>query len=130
MLTARGEEADRVLGLELGADDYLAKPFSMRELIARIRAITRRTRPAASAGTSPPPATFPPLATLPAAVPAPGPSGASRPAGAAHEPPVADLRAPSPSRRPWTGGPGRSGWATHQTRPSWVELHVIDEGRG
>ncbi|MFE3825439.1 response regulator transcription factor [Streptomyces sp. NPDC059092] len=43
MLTARGTEADRVLGLELGADDYLAKPFSVRELIARIRAVTRRT---------------------------------------------------------------------------------------
>jgi DNA-binding response OmpR family regulator len=42
MLTARGTEADRVLGLELGADDYLAKPFSVRELIARIRAVTRR----------------------------------------------------------------------------------------
>ncbi|MGA5421365.1 response regulator transcription factor [Streptomyces lavendulocolor] len=47
MLTARGEEADRVVGLEMGADDYLAKPFSMRELIARIRAVTRRTRTAA-----------------------------------------------------------------------------------
>ncbi|HSI06082.1 MAG: response regulator transcription factor [Myxococcota bacterium] len=44
MLTARGEEADRVLGLELGADDYLAKPFSPRELLARIHAILRRTR--------------------------------------------------------------------------------------
>ncbi|MEV7421121.1 MULTISPECIES: response regulator transcription factor [unclassified Streptomyces] len=43
MLTARGTEADRVLGLELGADDYLAKPFSIRELIARIRAVTRRS---------------------------------------------------------------------------------------
>lgn len=42
MLTARGEEVDRVLGLELGADDYLAKPFSPRELVARIRAIFRR----------------------------------------------------------------------------------------
>jgi DNA-binding response OmpR family regulator len=42
MLTARGEEADRVIGLELGADDYLSKPFSMRELIARIRALMRR----------------------------------------------------------------------------------------
>jgi DNA-binding response OmpR family regulator len=44
MLTARGEEADRVMGLEGGADDYLAKPFSPRELLARIRAVLRRTR--------------------------------------------------------------------------------------
>jgi DNA-binding response OmpR family regulator len=44
MLTARGEEIDRVLGLELGADDYVVKPFSMRELTARIRAIMRRGR--------------------------------------------------------------------------------------
>lgn len=43
MLTARGEEADRVIGLELGADDYLSKPFSMRELIARVRALLRRS---------------------------------------------------------------------------------------
>lgn len=43
MLTARGEEADRVLGLELGADDYLTKPFSMREFLARIRALLRRS---------------------------------------------------------------------------------------
>jgi DNA-binding response OmpR family regulator len=44
MVTARGEEADRVLGLELGADDYIAKPFSSRELLARIRAVVRRAR--------------------------------------------------------------------------------------
>jgi len=43
MLTARGEEADRVLGLDLGADDYVPKPFSIRELLARIRAILRRS---------------------------------------------------------------------------------------
>ena len=43
MLTARGEEPDRVLGLELGADDYVIKPFSAAELIARIRAVLRRT---------------------------------------------------------------------------------------
>ena len=42
MLTARGEEADRVVGLELGADDYVTKPFSLRELIARVRALLRR----------------------------------------------------------------------------------------
>jgi len=45
MLTARGEEADRVLGLDLGADDYVTKPFSVRELLARVRAIVRRANP-------------------------------------------------------------------------------------
>ena len=45
MLTARGEEADRVLGLDLGADDYVAKPFSVRELLARVRALLRRANP-------------------------------------------------------------------------------------
>jgi two-component system alkaline phosphatase synthesis response regulator PhoP len=43
MLTAKGEELDRVVGLEMGADDYLTKPFSMRELIARVRALIRRS---------------------------------------------------------------------------------------
>jgi DNA-binding response OmpR family regulator len=43
MLTARGEESDKVIGLELGADDYLVKPFSMRELVARVRALLRRS---------------------------------------------------------------------------------------
>jgi DNA-binding response OmpR family regulator len=53
MLTARGDEADRVVGLELGADDYVAKPFSPKELVARVRAVLRRaTGPlAASVGT-------------------------------------------------------------------------------
>ena len=45
MLTARGDEADRVVGLELGADDYVAKPFSPRELLARLRAVLRRVQP-------------------------------------------------------------------------------------
>jgi two-component system, OmpR family, phosphate regulon response regulator PhoB len=48
ILTARGEEADRVRGLETGADDYMTKPFSVPELIARIRALLRRARPAVS----------------------------------------------------------------------------------
>ncbi|WP_111600658.1 response regulator transcription factor [Streptomyces sp. Amel2xB2] len=56
MITARGEETDRVVGLELGADDYLSKPFGVRELVARIRAVTRRTRA--------------PLAAVPAPLPA------------------------------------------------------------
>src|SRR5207302_832928 len=42
MLTARGDEADRIVGLEMGADDYLPKTFSTRELLARLRAVTRR----------------------------------------------------------------------------------------
>ena len=45
MLTARGEDTDRIIGLELGADDYLAKPFNPRELLARIRAVLRRSEP-------------------------------------------------------------------------------------
>jgi two-component system phosphate regulon response regulator PhoB len=50
MLTARADEADRVRGLETGADDYITKPFSPRELVARIRAVLRRLRPALSGG--------------------------------------------------------------------------------
>src|SRR5438445_8358843 len=53
LLTARGEDVDRIVGLESGADDYLPKPFNPRELVARIRAILRRTR---SDGKSVPPA--------------------------------------------------------------------------
>jgi len=50
MLTARGDETDRIVGLELGADDYLGKPFNPRELLARLRAILRRTRAPAQTG--------------------------------------------------------------------------------
>jgi two-component system phosphate regulon response regulator PhoB len=46
MLTARGEEGDRIRGLDMGADDYITKPFSMTELLARVRAVLRRIRPA------------------------------------------------------------------------------------
>jgi two-component system response regulator CpxR len=52
ILTARGEDVDRILGLEIGADDYLPKPFNPRELIARIRAILRRTSRTAAASNS------------------------------------------------------------------------------
>jgi phosphate regulon transcriptional regulator PhoB len=49
MLTAKADEVDRVVGLELGADDYLAKPFSTKELVARVRAVLRRARPGETA---------------------------------------------------------------------------------
>jgi DNA-binding response OmpR family regulator len=52
MLTARGDATDRVVGLELGADDYLPKPFDPRELLARLGAILRRSRPAVGSGSS------------------------------------------------------------------------------
>jgi len=50
MLTARDEDIDKIVGLELGADDYLTKPFNPRELIARVKAILRRTEPRRAAG--------------------------------------------------------------------------------
>ena len=56
MLTARGADIDRIVGLELGADDYLPKPFNPRELVARIRAVLRRTEARASAAGASPPA--------------------------------------------------------------------------
>ena len=52
MLTARGEDIDRILGLEMGADDYLAKPFNPRELLARINAVLRRQAAAQTVSTS------------------------------------------------------------------------------
>ncbi|MFF7794006.1 response regulator [Streptomyces sp. NPDC007991] len=66
MITARGEEADRVAGLELGADDYMAKPFGVRELVARIRAVTRRTGALPAVPTGPEASS-----ATPAAAPAP-----------------------------------------------------------
>ncbi len=53
MLTARGDDVDRIVGLELGADDYLSKPFNPRELVARIRAILRRASSRAGSGSVP-----------------------------------------------------------------------------
>jgi phosphate regulon transcriptional regulator PhoB len=54
MLTARGEESDRILGLELGADDYVTKPFSPRELVARVKALLRRTETPGAGDTAKP----------------------------------------------------------------------------
>lgn len=54
MLTALGDEADRIVGLEIGADDYLPKTFSSRELLARLRAVTRRAKPTTTPGEPPP----------------------------------------------------------------------------
>ena len=53
MLTAKGDDADRIVGLELGADDYVPKPFNPRELLARVRAVLRRAKPASTAKTEP-----------------------------------------------------------------------------
>ncbi len=52
MLTARGEDTDRVVGLEIGADDYVPKPFNPRELLARMRAVLRRARPTVASGSA------------------------------------------------------------------------------
>jgi DNA-binding response OmpR family regulator len=61
VVTARGEEVDRVLGLELGADDYVVKPFGFRELLARIRAVTRRSQPRNAPGGASAPVEIGPL---------------------------------------------------------------------
>lgn len=53
MLTARGDDVDRIVGLEIGADDYLPKPFNPRELVARVHAVLRRISPSANAGSAP-----------------------------------------------------------------------------
>ncbi|NEB04319.1 response regulator transcription factor [Streptomyces sp. SID13726] len=78
ILSARGEEADRVLGLELGADDYLAKPFSVRELVARVRAVTRRTRRSQEVPQGAP-MTAPLTAPFAAPVPTPAPAQVHEP---------------------------------------------------
>jgi two-component system, OmpR family, response regulator len=68
MLTARGEVMDRVVGLELGADDYLPKPFEPRELVARMQTVLRRASPTAARGSAAA------LGAAPTALRGPGPS--------------------------------------------------------
>jgi two-component system OmpR family response regulator len=77
MLTARGEETDRIVGLEMGADDYLPKPFSARELMARIKVILRRAQPARPT-CSP---TAPGACSSPAGCWTPRPASSNRPTG-------------------------------------------------
>ncbi|MFD5338990.1 response regulator transcription factor [Streptomyces hawaiiensis] len=120
ILSARGEEADRVLGLELGADDYLAKPFSVRELVARVRAVTRRTQrtrqtfpePPGTPGTPAAPGTPEPL---PPYEPAPSPTYEPAPA-LAYDPPA------PPSYDPAPGPPHDPGplVVDRRTRQVWV----------
>ena len=72
MVTAKGTEIDTVVGLEVGADDYVAKPYRLRELVARMRAVLRRTPGSASGRAGPPPPSRPP---------SPASTGPGRPAG-------------------------------------------------
>ncbi|MFD5907869.1 response regulator transcription factor [Streptomyces massasporeus] len=128
ILSARGEEADRVLGLELGADDYLAKPFSVRELVARVRAVTRRTQrahqalpdaPGARNAPEPPyePATAPAYDPAPAPAYEPAPAPAYEPAPAlSYEPPVTAAHDPAPEA-PHDPGPLV---VDRRTRQVWV----------
>ena len=82
LLSARGEEVDRVVGLEMGADDFLTKPFAMRELVARVRAMLRRVR-------------------MTAAAPAPAPSAAAGPTSQVVR--AGDLRLDIPRRQAFVG---------------------------
>lgn len=75
ILTARAGELDRVVGLDVGADDYLAKPFSLSELLARVRALLRRSHRPAVVGSDPGPDGPSPLPAAPAAPAPPGPPG-------------------------------------------------------
>ncbi|MEU6914470.1 response regulator transcription factor [Streptomyces olindensis] len=132
ILSARGEEADRVLGLELGADDYLAKPFSVRELVARVRAVTRRTQRTHPAFPEPPgPQSTPDAppqepAYEPAYESAAPTPGARTPALSyeplSYEPPTATSYAPSASASPSaspTPDPGPL-VVDRRTRQVWV----------
>lgn len=79
VLTSRDDEADRVAALETGADDYVTKPFSTREIVARVRAVLRRVAPPAPLGTAPPPAPVAAVAAAPVAAPAPAAASAPPP---------------------------------------------------
>ncbi|MFI7136512.1 response regulator transcription factor [Streptomyces massasporeus] len=121
ILSARGEEADRVLGLELGADDYLAKPFSVRELVARVRAVTRRTQRSQQAFPEAPGARSipgpPPFEPAPASAYEPAPAPSYEPAPAlSYEPPATAAHDPAPEA-PHDPGPLV---VDRRTRQVWV----------
>ncbi|WDV51529.1 winged helix-turn-helix domain-containing protein [Streptomyces coeruleorubidus] len=127
ILSARGEEADRVLGLELGADDYLAKPFSVRELVARVRAVTRRTQRTQQAFPEPPGAPSAPgsqstpttpgtAEPLPPYEPAPSPTYEPAPA-LSYDPPATPPSYDSAPEPPHDPGPLV---VDRRTRQVWV----------
>lgn len=141
MLTARGTEADRVLGLELGADDYLAKPVSIRELIARIRAVTRRAAAwpgaamaAASAETALAPGAFhrATMAVPPATAPDRGtgastwqgpesaPAASPLPVGPTAPASIGPAPAPEPGRRPPRSSLTGALVVDRRTRQVWI----------
>ncbi|MGI5425650.1 response regulator transcription factor [Streptomyces sp. CA-179760] len=121
ILSARGEEADRVLGLELGADDYLAKPFSVRELVARVRAVTRRTQRTQGAFPEPPAAPGTPATPDTRRQPLPQPSYEPTPA-LSYEPPATASYDPAPDP-PHDPGPLV---VDRRTRQVWVgEVPVL-----
>ncbi|MFF7307350.1 winged helix-turn-helix domain-containing protein [Streptomyces sp. NPDC008137] len=115
ILSARGEEADRVLGLELGADDYLAKPFSVRELVARVRAVTRRTQRTQQTFPEPPATPGTPAGPETRQQPQPQPSYEPTPA-LSYEPPAAASYDPAPDP-PHDPGPLV---VDRRTRQVWV----------
>ncbi|EGG46257.1 response regulator transcription factor [Streptomyces griseoaurantiacus] len=110
MITARSDEVDRVLGLEIGADDYVSKPFGVRELIARIRAVTRRSQ-AVFAGAAHAPSGHAPSGHSPVGHPPSGPGHPAAPGPAVRSAP------PVPS-----GGPQRIGPLAVDRRTRQVHL--------
>ncbi|MFJ9711681.1 response regulator transcription factor [Streptomyces sp. NPDC101234] len=137
ILSARGEEADRVLGLELGADDYLAKPFSMRELVARVRAVTRRTHRgltereftraaaygAAQAGRAPEQAWGEPFDSATAATPAP--AYASSPVHTPGFTPYEPEPTPGPAAQATIQGTVGPLVVDRRTRQAWVGTDAV-----
>ncbi len=103
IVTGRGDAIDKVVGLEVGADDYVTKPFDLRELLARIKAVMRRLAPAPAAAAVAA-ATVPPAEPSPAVVPPPGPRERLRFAGWTLDTAARRLLAPDQREVPLTSG--------------------------